>query len=315
MGRAMSSDDKINDILIPVLLAGSYAVEKKFPSNYCVPDEMRVLESCLKELGGNSFSHKLLSFLGTSMPSVAIKLMDRFSHGLAYQYAARNEYIKKQFLEFRLLSTNNTPCQIINLGAGFDTLPDLLACYRSMFITNIDTPEIIKQREELLRKVRPDLVSSPRNTDMSMNPKDPKSVEGLSDLMNEYPTFIVAKGLFPYLSENSVKGILKSISNSSNPVMLCCSFPNNLDMPGNTDKKKKKQENMNYQSAWTEKEFRELFNNFGLNGDVNTAKEWMRRFVYMGEVDAEMLNAGCMSVVRNRRFNEGISRVKYGMNP
>lgn len=272
MSETMCDNKKIDDTLTAIILAGIYATGKKHAG--LVPQmDMLLLKDCLDELKKSSLSHRGISFLGTKMPGTTIKILDKFSHGLAYQYSERNRFIREKLI-FELSMKDNSDLRVINLGAGFDFVPDLYTSKHNHNIINIDNLEVLKRRRQLNTK-RPTMAL--HTQDIPLDLSSEKDLKHLGKLINEKPSFVIAKGLFPYLEPKNVMNILKQISSSKKPALLACSFLNTLNSSENmTDKEKKTQADMNYKSAWKPNNFHALCKNLGLIVDtIQTPSMWM----------------------------------------
>ncbi|MCT4575351.1 MAG: hypothetical protein N4A43_03765 [Alphaproteobacteria bacterium] len=140
----MSENKKIDNTLTTILLAGIFAVGKKH-KGFIPEAEMSLLKDSLERVKSASILHKGVSLLGTKTPGFAIKILDTFSHGLAYQYAERNRMFREQFSQMH--SIYGSDLSIVNLGAGLDFIPDLYAYNNNLETINIDSEEILSQRK------------------------------------------------------------------------------------------------------------------------------------------------------------------------
>lgn len=137
-------------------------------------------------------------------------LADRFcliAPQLQPMVAARTKHLDDSLNDFHL----GSPCQVVNVGSGFDTRFSRLSLPEGSKLFDLDLPHMLRQRSELLADLgldRPNRFSVP----VDLNEHDlAEAVMRLPNFDANFPTFVIWEGGSMYFTLERSRSIVSSI--------------------------------------------------------------------------------------------------------
>ena len=149
--------------------------------------------------------------------------------GITLNYVLRKKFIEEKVIE----AIHNGTTQIINIGAGFDTLAWRLSLgFPSLTFIEIDHPETSQEKIKALR----DADSTSPNlyfvaADLSKVSLD-DTLQGCAGFDSKHKTLYISEGVLMYLDEIHVSGLFDSLRNLTGEesiFIFSCMEPNESD--------------------------------------------------------------------------------------
>lgn len=204
-------EDKVSSTALTVLQGIIYTSNRK-ETSHLVSSEMR--EACTKILNSSKEGQKRLKKLDSRVFNFSIPIIEKLMiPGITLHYVLRKKYIEEYAREAIKRGFN----QIINLGAGFDTLAYRLSKeFGDINFIEIDHPATQEHKKEALIDTKRDNLHLLSVDFSKQNLKDElKNFKGFDKDKN---TLFICEGVLMYLNEESVKELfvsLKELTNSN----------------------------------------------------------------------------------------------------
>ncbi len=205
-------EDKVSSTALTVLQGILYtANRKKF--SHLVTDDMK--EACKKILKSSKEGQKRLKQLDNKVFNLSVPIIEKLMiPGITLHYVLRKKYIEEFVREAIKRGFN----QIINLGAGFDTLAYRLSQeFNSVDFIEIDHPATQVHKEEALIKTKIDNLHILSVDFSKQNLED--ELKKFKNFDSDKKTIFISEGVLMYLNEDSVRDLFNSLKKLTNSDM------------------------------------------------------------------------------------------------
>ncbi|MFK5975242.1 MAG: class I SAM-dependent methyltransferase [Sulfurovum sp.] len=205
-------EDKVSSTALTVLQGILYRANKK-ETSHLVSDEMS--EACRKILNSTKEGQKRLNQLDSKLFNFSVPIVENLMMpGITLHYVMRKKYIE----EYSREAIERGFTQVINLGAGFDTLAYRLSKeFSDISFIEIDHPATQVHKQEALQDANRDNLHLLCVDFSKQNLKDElKNFDGFDPNKN---TLFICEGVLMYLDEDSVKELFASLKELTNADM------------------------------------------------------------------------------------------------
>ena len=205
-------DDEVSSTALTVLQGVLYTGnQEKFA--HLVSDSMK--EACIKILSSSQVGRKKLKQLDCKLFTLFVPLAEKLMiPGLSLHYVLRKKYIE----EFTRDAINRGFKQIVNLGAGFDTLAYRLSQeFNDVTFIEIDHPATQVHKAEALLKNNIENLHFLSVDFAKQNLKD--ELINFNNFDSEKETIFISEGVLMYLPQESVRDLFNSLKEITNSDM------------------------------------------------------------------------------------------------
>jgi len=205
-------DDKISSTALTVLQGILYTASKK---NFSHLVSQSMIDACTKILLSSEEGQKRLRQLDNSLFRFSVPFIEKLMvPGITLHYVLRKKYIEEYVRE----SIQCGFSQIVNLGAGFDTLAYRLSSeFKNVTFIEIDHPATQIHKKEVLVQTKIDNLHLLSVDFSKQNLKD--ELEKFDNFDADRPTIFISEGVLMYLNEDSVKDLFNSLKQLTNSDM------------------------------------------------------------------------------------------------
>jgi len=205
-------DDKISSTALTVLQGILYtASNKKF--SHLVSKNMS--DACTKILLSSKDGQKKLKQLDSRLFKFFVPFIEKLMlPGITLHYVLRKKYIEEYIRE----SIEGGFTQVVNLGAGFDTLAYRLSSeFKDVIFIEIDHPATQVHKKDVLVQTKIDNLHLLSVDFAKQNLKD--ELEKFDNFDANKPTIFISEGVLMYLNEDSVRDLFNSLKQLTNADM------------------------------------------------------------------------------------------------
>lgn len=205
-------DDEVSSTALTVLQGILYTGRKKEYA-HLVSDEVK--DACINILESSEAGKKRLKLLDSKLFTMSVPLIEKLMiPGLTLHYALRKKYIE----EFVENAIERGFTQVVNLGAGFDTLAYRLSQkYANVNFIEIDHPATQRVKRESLMKIQIDNLHLLSVDFAKQNLKD--SLSEFEAFDSKKDTIFISEGVLMYLSEKDVRDLFHSLKSLTSEQM------------------------------------------------------------------------------------------------